>query len=188
MIVKIFGFRSPVYGVIPLFESWALTQRLCVFASQQQAKFIKFISRFGLELWKLSHLLAGDAAILPVGRKTASNQRPFRFQTQLPRPKSEQEWQVVSFNPNATATAIEQPPAAFGPGIAQEWCVRSPNRCTNYTIWGFGSMNIKIYLRMNITINATLLHALMRLVVQIAGNWSCGMASVRLMGQLRGVC
>ena len=43
------------------------------------------------------------------------------------RPKSEQEWQVVSFNPNATATAIEQPPA----GIAQEWCVRSPNRRTN---------------------------------------------------------
>ena len=40
-------------------------------------------------------------------------------------PKSE-EWQVVSFNPNATATAIEQPPAAFGPGIAQEWCIRSP--------------------------------------------------------------
>ena len=104
------------------------------------------------------------------------------------RPKSEQQWQVVSFNPNATATAIEQPPAAFGPGIAQEWCVRSPNRCTNYTIWGFGSMNIKIYLRMNSTINATLLHALMRLVDQIAGNWSCGMAFVRLMGQLRGVC
>ena len=60
------------------------------------------------------------------------------------RPKSEQQWQVVSFNPNATATAIEQPPAAFGPGIAQEWCVRIPNRCTNYMIWGFGSMNIKI--------------------------------------------
>ena len=60
-----------------------LTQRLCALARQQQAKFIKFISRFGLELWKLSHLLAGDAAILPVGRKTASNQRPFRFQTQL---------------------------------------------------------------------------------------------------------
>ena len=31
-------------------------------------------------------------------------------------------------------------------------------------------MNIKIYLRMNITVNATLLHALMRLVDQIAGN------------------
>ena len=50
---------------------------------QLQAKLIKFISRFGLELWKLSDLPARDAAILQVGTKTASNQRPFRFQTQL---------------------------------------------------------------------------------------------------------
>ena len=47
-----------------------------------QFMFIKFMSRFGLELWKLSDLPAWDAA-LPVGTKIASNQRPFRFQTQL---------------------------------------------------------------------------------------------------------
>ena len=48
------------------------------------------------------------------------------------RPKSKQELQVISFTPNATATAVEQPAAEFGPGIAQERCVRSPNRGTNY--------------------------------------------------------
>ena len=38
------------------------------------------------------------------------------------RPKSKQELQVTSFNPNATATAVEQPAATeFGPGIAQHW-------------------------------------------------------------------
>ena len=68
--------RSPV-------QIMGWTHRLCALASQQQAKFIKFISRFGLELWKLSDLLAGDAAILQVGMKIASNQRPFQFQTQL---------------------------------------------------------------------------------------------------------
>ena len=48
------------------------------------------------------------------------------------RPKSKQELQVISFNPNATATAVEQPAATeFGPGIAQERCVRSPNRGAN---------------------------------------------------------
>ena len=47
-------------------------------------------------------------------------------------------------------------------------------------------MNTKLHLRMNITINATLLHAMMILVDQIAGNSSCRMASVHLMGQLKG--
>ena len=47
-------------------------------------------------------------------------------------------------------------------------------------------MNTKLHLRMNITINATLLHAMMVLVDQIAGNSSCRMASVHLMGQLKG--
>ena len=76
-----FGFRSPVYRRSPV-RIVRLTHRLCALASQLHAKFIKFISRFGLELWKLSHLPAWDAA-LQVGMKTASNQRPFRFQTQL---------------------------------------------------------------------------------------------------------
>ena len=47
------------------------------------------------------------------------------------RPKSKQELQVISFNSNATATAVEQPAAEFGSGIAQERCLRSPNRGTN---------------------------------------------------------
>ena len=52
------------------------------------------------------------------------------------RPKSKQELQVTSFNPNATATAVEQPAATeFGPGIAQERCVHSPNRGTNNNMW-----------------------------------------------------
>ena len=34
---------------------------------------------------------------------------------------------------------------------------------------------------------STLLHAMVTLADQIAGNWSCGMASVHLMGQLGGV-
>ena len=90
--------------------------------------FIKFISRFGLEL-----------CCHPSGRyedcfETKALPVPDSTLQLYQWPKSEQEWQVVSFNPNATATAIEQPPAAFGPGIAQEWCVRSPNRRTNYTI------------------------------------------------------
>ena len=37
------------------------------------------------------------------------------------RPKSKQELQITSFNPNATATAVEQPAATeFGPG-GYEW-------------------------------------------------------------------
>ena len=75
-----FGFRSPVYRRSPV-RIVRLTHRLCALASQQQAN-SKLISRFGLEPWKLSDLLAGDAA-LQVGMKIASNQRPFRFQTQL---------------------------------------------------------------------------------------------------------
>ena len=88
------------------------------------------------------------------------------------RPKSKQELQVISFNPNATATAVEQPAATeFGPGIAQGRWVRSPNRGTNnYMREGFGSMNSKIHLRINVTINATLLHAMMTLADQIPGN------------------
>ena len=50
------------------------------------------------------------------------------------RPKSKQELQVISFNSNATATAVEQPAAEFGSGIAQERCLRSPNRGTNCMI------------------------------------------------------
>ena len=103
------------------------------------------------------------------------------------RPKSKQKLQVISFDSNAAATAVEQPAAEFGPGITQERCLRSPNRCTNYMIEGFGFMNTKIHLRMNVTIHATLLHAMTTLVDQIAGNCSCGMVSAHLMGQLRGV-
>ena len=63
----------------PLFESWAWPTSSVLL----QFMFIKFISRFGLKPWKLSDLLAGDAAILQVGMKIASNQRPFQFQAQL---------------------------------------------------------------------------------------------------------
>ena len=116
-----FGFGTPVQREIPCSNHGSLTHRLCALASQQQAKFIKFISRFGLELWKLSHLLAGDAAILPVGRKTASNQRPFRFETQL-------------FNCINGQNPSRSGRSSVSTRMLQEWCVRSPNRCTNYTI------------------------------------------------------
>ena len=63
----------------PLFKSWAwpIGSVLLQFNCKQRSLFSD--SSYG----NLSDLLAGDAAILQVGTKIASNQRPFRFQTQL---------------------------------------------------------------------------------------------------------
>ena len=46
-----FGFKARSKGGSPV-RIIALTHRLCALASQQPAKFIKFLSRFGLELGK----------------------------------------------------------------------------------------------------------------------------------------
>ena len=85
------------------------------------------------------------------------------------RPKSKQELQVISFN--ATATAVEQPAATeFGPGIARSGAFAPKSGHQQQYDIGIWIHDPKIHLRMNVTINATLLHAMMTLADQIAGN------------------